>query len=95
MTVSNSIGKSLSDSVNNSETYSVGEAFNLVNTKTMTDTFGSSKGITLNAQNMTLNQTLQRLQIHLKRIEECESFGMWNFASYFIGETATRDGNCC
>ena len=90
LTVSNSIGKSLSDSVNNSETYSVGEAFNLVNTKTMTDTFGSSKGITLNAQNMTLNQTLQRLQIHLKRIEECESFGMWNFASYFIGETAAE-----
>lgn len=77
-------------SSNKSDACTVGQAFNLVNTKTMTDTFGSSKGITLNAQNMTLNLTMQRIQKHLKRIEECESFGMWNFAAYFLGDSASE-----
>lgn len=87
---SDSKGRSLSTSVNQSDAYTAGEAFNLVNTKTMTDTFGTSRGVTLNAQNMTLNLAMQRLQTHLERIEECESFGMWNFAAYFIGETAAE-----
>lgn len=87
---SDSHGKSLSATVNDSNAFTAGEAFNLVNTKTLTDTFGTSKGITLNAQNMTLNLAMQRLQTHLERIEECESFGMWNFAAYFIGETAAE-----
>lgn len=95
---SRSYGTSKSDSRSKSRGFSTtesvsdttGEAFNLVNTKTMTDTFGSSKGVTLNAQNMTLNLTLQRIGKHLERIEECESFGMWNFAAYFLGETAAE-----
>lgn len=87
---SDSRGRSLGATVNQSNAYTAGEAFNLVNTKTMTDTFGTSRGITLNAQNMTLNLAMQRLQTHLERIEECESFGMWNFAAYFLGETAAE-----
>lgn len=84
---SDSKGKSFGAGTNESDAYTAGEAFNLMNSKTMTDTFGNSKGITLNAQNMTLNLALKRLQTHLERIEECESFGMWNFAAYFLGET--------
>lgn len=72
------------------ETFSAGEAFSLVNSRTMTETFGSSQGITLNAKNMTLASITQRLENHLKRIEECESIGMWDFAAYFIGESAAE-----
>lgn len=68
----------------------IGEAFNLVNSKTLTESFGTSRGVTLNAQNMTLRLALQRIEKHLERIEECESFGMWNFAAYFLGETASE-----
>lgn len=75
---------------NESTSHTSGEAFNLVNTTTMTETFGTSKAVTLNAKNMTLNLTLQRIAKHLERLEECESFGMWNFASYFLGETAAE-----
>jgi DNA helicase HerA-like ATPase len=82
--------KSVGVSTNESTAYTAGEAFNFISSKTMTDTFGTSKGLTLNAQNMTLNMTMQRLQQHLQRIEECESFGMWNFAAYFLGETASE-----
>lgn len=67
-----------------------GVSFNLVNTRTMAQTFGNSQGIVLNEQNMTLKLTLQRLEKHLQRIEECESFGMWSFAAYFLGESAAE-----
>ena len=83
---SRSIGTANTESVSDT----MGEAFNLVNSRTLTDTFGTSKGVTLNAQNMTLNLALQRIGKHLERIEECESFGMWNFAAYFLGETAAE-----
>lgn len=41
-------------------------------------------------QNMTLKLALERIERHLERIQECESFGMWNFAGYFLGETASE-----
>lgn len=87
-----STGRSISAGTGSSESasHTSGEAFNLVNTTTMTETFGTSKAVTLNARNMTLELTLQRIAKHLERIEECESFGMWNFASYFLGETAAE-----
>ena len=86
---SDSQGKSIGTSTSETNSYTTGESFNLVNTQTLSETFGTSKGVTLNAQNMTLNLTMQRLEKHLERIEECESFGMWNFAAYFLGETAS------
>lgn len=89
-TESNSTANGIGTGTSHSEADTTGEAFNLVNTETLTDTFGTSRGITLNAQNMTLYLTLQRIEKHLKRIEECESFGMWNFAAYFLGETAAE-----
>ncbi|MCR5024069.1 MAG: DUF87 domain-containing protein [Lachnospiraceae bacterium] len=87
---SDSASKSIGVGTTTSAADTFGEAFNLVNTKTMTDSFGTSKGVTLNAQNMTLSFAMQRIEKHLERIEECESFGMWNFAAYFLGETAAE-----
>lgn len=85
-----SASKSIGTTTNSGEADTLGEAFNLVNTKTMTDTFGTSRSVTLNARNMTLSLALQQIEKHLDRIEECESFGMWNFAAYFLGETAAE-----
>lgn len=87
---SDSAAKSIGVGTTTSAADTFGESFNLVNTKTMTDSFGTSKGVTLNAQNMTLSLAMQRIEKHLERIEECESFGMWNFAAYFLGETAAE-----
>lgn len=78
-----SVGTGTNESV--SDTFS--KAFNLVNTTMMTNTFGTSKGITLNAQNKVLGVELQKLEKHLERIGECESCGMWNFAAYFLAES--------
>lgn len=83
-------GTSESHSTGTTDTRAVttGESFNLVDTNTLTDTFGSSKGVILNVQNMTLNNVLKRMEKQLKRIDECESIGMWNFAAYFMGATS-------
>lgn len=69
------------------ESYNIGQSFSLVDTETMTDTFGTSQGITLNAKNRMLESILSRLDSQLERIEECESLGMWNFAAYFLGDS--------
>lgn len=84
------VSESVTAGTNESNAYTAGTAFNLVNTRTMTDTFGTSKGVVLNAQDMTLNLVLKKIQKHLERMEECESFGMWNFAAYFLGESASE-----
>ncbi len=67
--------------------YSVSDSFNLVNSQSLTNSFGSTKGIALNAENMTIKSILDRIKKHLERFDECESMGMWNFAAYFLGES--------
>lgn len=97
---SDSVTHGTSQSTGTSQTYgigiqqgeneSTGESFGFVNSQTLTDTFGSTQGITLNAKNMTLVSVIQRLEKHLKRVEECEGIGMWNFAAYFLAESASE-----
>ena len=59
-------------------------------TKALAETFGSSQAVTLNVQNKSLINTLQRLEKQLERLDECESIGMWDFAAYFLGESAAE-----
>lgn len=85
--ISHSDTETIGTGTNESETESFSESINFINSLTKTDTFGKSEGITLNAKNMTLQSITDRLEKQLKRIEECESFGMWNFSAYFIGDS--------
>lgn len=71
-----------------SESHSVSTSY--AQTKALTDAFGSSQGITLPVQNKSLLHTLNRLEKQLKRLDECESLGMWDFAAYFLGESAAE-----
>lgn len=63
---------------------------NTAHTKALTDTFGNSQAVTLNVQNKSLLNTLERLERLLARLDECESVGMWDFAAYFLGESAAE-----
>lgn len=63
---------------------------NIAHTKALTDTFGSSQAVTLNVQNKPLLNALERLDRLLARLDECESIGMWDFAAYFLGESAAE-----
>ena len=90
--ISNSSGtsRSVTNGTSESLTDSSGTSQSLTKTKTQTDTSGNSQAITLHAHNMALQQTMKRLEKHLNRIEECESYGMWNFAAYFLGESVAE-----
>ena len=81
--ISTAIAKGVGQTIG--EGYSAGDSVSFATTKTLTDTFGSSQGITLNTRNLSIQATVERLEKQLTRIEECESLGMWNFAAYFVG----------
>lgn len=77
-------------------TSSYSESFNFGCSETLADSFGSSHGITVRTQNMTIDNMLDRIKRQIQRIDEAESLGMWNCAAYFmseetaISETAAR-----
>ncbi len=62
------------------ETTSEGTTFN----KTLTE--GDTRSMTLNHENKTVKNLMERIDEHLKRITECESFGLWECAGYFISQ---------
>lgn len=71
--------KGIADSIseNTSENY----------TKTQGSVTGSSDNMQLTMQNKMLIKTLERIDLQLKRIEECESLGMWESAAYFLSDS--------
>ncbi len=99
---SKSIGETVGENESSTKTRSIGAgtqyseneghslSTNYAHTKALTDTFGSSQAVTLNVQNKSLINTLERLEKQLERLDECESIGMWDFAAYFLGESAAE-----
>lgn len=99
---SQSIGQTVGENESTSKTRTLGSgtqysenenssiSTNVAHTKALTDTFGSSQAVTLNVQNKALIDMLQRLDKQLERLDECESIGMWDFAAYFLGESAAE-----
>ena len=73
-------GNSFTQAVSNSEGSSSTEGM----TKGEAQTTGSSKTVTLNFENTGVNNLIQRAQAQLERFKMCESFGMWEFCSYFM-----------
>ena len=67
-----------------------GESTGVTDTLSLTAGFGDSQAVTLNVRNRSLQDTLQRLENQLRRIDECESLGMWNTAAYFLGDSAAE-----
>lgn len=56
-------------------------------TQTKGMTTGASDNLQLTLQNKSLMNILQRIDLQLKRIDECESIGMWECASYFLSDS--------
>lgn len=54
---------------------------------TNTETKGSSKQVTVTSENRDVKYTIDQIDKHLKRIQNCESFGMWDVACYFLSES--------
>lgn len=64
----------------NTETVSEGTSTN----KTLTE--GDTRSLTLNHENKTVKNLMEKIDEHLKRINECESFGLWECAGYFVSQ---------
>lgn len=90
-TYADSTGTSKSDTVNSSETH--GESFGRnestsdTATRTQGNTTGTSNNIQLTMQNKNLSDTMEKIEFQLKRIDECESLGMWECAAYILSDT--------
>ena len=82
-------GVSDSLSVGNTEGQTEGknESVNESATKTNSVSNGTSNNFQLTIQNKTLINTLERIDMQLKRMEECESLGMWECATYFLSDS--------
>ncbi|MFQ6843159.1 MAG: helicase HerA domain-containing protein [Lachnospiraceae bacterium] len=96
--VGNTVGQSqsvtesnaIATATQNGENQSHSISCNTAHTTALSETFGNSQAVTLNVQNKSLINTLQRLEKQLERLDECESIGMWDFAAYFLGESASE-----
>ena len=75
---------------NTSETYGVTDSVNEGTSDNYTNQKGISSGTSdnmqLTMQNKTLINMLERIDLQLKRIDECESLGMWECAAYFMSD---------
>lgn len=86
-------GSSTSESRTKTETTSESESFgeSKSTSETQTHTRGLTSGKTenmqLTMQNKTLLNTLDRIDLQLKRLDECESLGMWECAAYFLSDS--------
>lgn len=77
-TSGNSFTKSVSDSTGTSETEG--------RTKGETKTEGTSNTITINFENKGVCNLIERAKSQLERFKICESYGMWEFAAYFMSK---------
>lgn len=55
-------------------------------TETDTDTTGDSRTITVTSENKSVKYILEKIDQHLARIKNCEAFGLWDIACYFVSE---------
>lgn len=78
-------GTSYSKTDNVSNTRTQGSSESHTATEGITST--SSDNMQLTMQNKALINTLARIDKQLKRLDECESMGMWECAAYFLSDS--------
>ena len=76
-----------SNSNTNGESFGENESINEATTDTKGLTSGTSQTISLTIQDKSIINTLERIDIQLKRLKEFESLGMWECAAYFLSDT--------
>ena len=54
--------------------------------QTITDTVGESRTISVKHVNKSVTELMAQIDLQLKRIHECESFGLWSAAAYFVSD---------
>lgn len=70
----------------NTSTQGTTESRNESTTDTEGTTESTGRTLTLTVENKTISDIVQKLEKQLKRIEDCESLGMWECSAYFMSE---------
>ena len=88
VTESTSYGKSTTENVAETvgETNSTNKSTNDTSIETKGLTKGASQNMQLTMQNKSIINTLERIDLQLKRLQDCESIGMWEVAAYFLSD---------
>lgn len=73
-------------SESHTENYSETETTSDTKTNTQTKTQGTSASIQLTRHNKTVEELLEKIDEQLERIKNCESYGLWDSACYFIAD---------
>ena len=73
-------------SESHTETYSETETTTDTKTDTQTTTKGTNASIQITRQNKTVQELLDKIDEQLERIKNCESYGLWDSACYFMAE---------
>lgn len=88
---SSSSGSSASLGTNHSESRAKNSSktttSNSSDTDSITRTTGSSKQLSVDEVNKTVERLIGRIDHHLDRIDEAKTYGGWNAAAYFIGDS--------
>lgn len=66
------------------DTYGINQS----NTETKGMQRGNSQNITMNIENKSISNILEKLDIQFERIKEFESLGLWECAAYFVSENS-------
>ena len=79
-------GTSSGSSYSKSETSGTADTTGTSTTKSDTKTTGTSKTLTIESTNKTVDVILKNIDEQIERIKACEAFGIWETAAYFIAE---------
>ncbi|MGN0976224.1 MAG: hypothetical protein ACI4OL_09480, partial [Gemmiger sp.] len=55
---------------------------------TVTNTLGENRTFTINHENKSASALMDKIQAHLDRLKESESFGLWSCGAYFLSADA-------
>ena len=85
----NSISNNISENTSRSESknYGINKSISETDTHTVGSSEGTSENIQLTMKNKNLIDTLEKIELQIKRLNECDSFGMWECSSYFFSDS--------
>ena len=75
-------GSSFSSAVSHGETVTTGSG----TSTTRTQTSGDSRTWTIEYQNKSVDQLEKKIDQQLERVKNCEAFGLWDCAAYFMSD---------
>ena len=97
--ISKSLGKAITNTISNSETAlknkSLGGNFgaNFARSSNVMATVGRNEGITQSFTNFSVEHTLEILKEEMKRLDESEALGLWDFGAYVVSEDVNMASN--